>query len=190
MKRDVRFLAFDDSPFAFEDPTVRVVGVVTRGPTYVEGVLSTHVKTDGNDATGKLAEIIMQSRFRAMLRVIFLNGVTMGGFNVIDLDRLHDETNIPLVSIVRRMPDEETSESALRKHFPDASLRLEVLRRQRPKPIRNGSFKIWCTWRGLEEREAQILVETATVRGAIPEPLRLAHVIASGIARGHSRGPA
>lgn len=189
LKRDVRFLGLDDSPFTFEDQAVRVVGVVTRGATYVEGVLSTHVAIDGNDGTRKLAELIGASRFRPMLRAVFLNGVTMGGFNVIDLDLLHDQIEIPLVSIVRDQPDEVESASALRKHFPDAALRLEVLSRQRPKPVRNGNFKVWCTWRGVKEEEVRALLEASTVRGAIPEPLRLSHVIASGIARGHSRGP-
>lgn len=168
---------------------VRVVGVVTRGASYVEGVLSTAVSIDGNDATRKLAEVITASRFRRMVRAVFLNGVTMGGFNVINLDLLHDQIGIPLVAIVRDQPHETASADALRKHFPDAALRLEVLGRQQPKPVRNGAFKVWCTWRGVTAEDVKGLLEASTMRGAIPEPLRLAHVIASGIARGHSRGP-
>lgn len=186
----MRFIGFDDSPFTFQDETVRVVGVVMRGAGYVEGVLSRHVTTDGNDATTVLAEMVGSSRFRPMLRALFLNGVTMGGFNVVDVERLHESLRIPVVSVVRDEPDYEKAERALRKHFPDAETRLATLARQRPQAFANGRFKVWCVSRGIAGAAVANLLEAATVRGAIPEPIRLAHIIASGIARGQSRGPA
>ena len=190
MKRDVRYLGIDDSPFTFDDVVVRVVGVVTRGASYVEGVLSGQVTIDGDEATTSLADLVGQSRFRPMLRAIFLNGVTMGGFNIVDLDELHRVTGIPVVSVVRDEPDYDKSSAALRKHFSDAEARIMLLSRQRPTPVQNGDFKVWCVARGIDPVELPRLLARATVRGAIPEPVRLAHVIASGISRGHSRGPA
>ncbi len=169
---------------------MRVVGVVTRGASYVEGVLSHHVTTDGADATATLIRIVSESRFRPMLRAMFLNGVTLAGFNIVDLETFHQNTGVPVVSVVRDEPDYKKSEAALRKHFPDADARVDLLARQRPVAVKNGTFTVWCFARGLETRELTTLLEAATIRGAIPEPIRLAHVIASGIARGHSRGPA
>lgn len=190
MKRDVRFLGLDDSPFTFDDERVRVVGVITRGASYVEGVLSRTVATDGRDATGALSDMVESTRFRPILRAVFLNGVTMGGFNVVDLDLLHRKTALPVVSVVRDEPDHEKARRALVKHFSDAPERLRILDRQHPEPFRNGRFTVWCTVRGFPTAQVPALLEATTVRGAIPEPIRLAHVIASGIARGESRGPA
>jgi uncharacterized protein len=190
LKRDVRFLGFDDSPFTFEDEQVRVVGVVTRGASYVERILSQHLRIDGDDATRVLCDLVQGSRFRPMLRGIFLNGATMGGFNVVDLDEIHREVGVPVVAVVRHEPDYAKSERALRKHLPDAQRRIELLGRQRPDPVKNGTFTVWCTARGVDHDDLSRLLEASTVRGALPEPIRLAHVIASGIARGHSRGPA
>lgn len=189
MKRDVRYLGVDDSPFTFDDEEVRIVGVVTRGASYAEGVLSGHVKVDGSEATARLIELILESRFHPMLRAIFLNGVTLGGFNVLDLQELHQKTSVPVVSVVRKEPDYAKSESALRKHFADPRARIALLARQRPVATKNGAFTVWCVARGIDPKDLPSVLESATVRGAVPEPVRLAHVIASGIARGHSRGP-
>ncbi|MBI2077683.1 MAG: DUF99 family protein, partial [Euryarchaeota archaeon] len=104
MKRDVRFLGIDDSPFQFDDERVRILGVVTRGASYVEGVLSRWVDVDGVDATEVVGDLIEASRFRPILRAIFLNGVTLGGFNIVDVDALWKRLSIPLVAVVRDEP--------------------------------------------------------------------------------------
>ena len=188
MKKDVRFLGIDDSPFTFDDERVRILGVVTRGPSYVEGVLSRWVDVDGTDATDVVGDLIASTRFRPMLRAVFFNGVTLGGFNLLDLDALWKRLAIPLVAIVRDEPSLPRSRAALRKHFTDAETRLAVWERSRPSPVANGTFRVWCSWRGLGADEVPGVLAATTVRGAIPEPLRLAHVIGSGVASGESRG--
>lgn len=189
-KSDVRYLGFDDAPFSFEDETTRVVGVVTRGPGYVEGVLSRELRVDGADATNVLIDLVTNSRFFPLLRVVFLNGATVGGFNIVDLDALHAATRIPVVALTRDEPDVAKVEAALRKHFVDALDRLAILSRQRPVAVQNGGFQVWATVRGATLDEATPWIAAATIRGAIPEPIRLAHLIASGTTRGESSGPA
>ena len=44
--------------------------------------------------------------------------------------------------------------------------------------------------RGLSLRDAQEIIQRSTIRGLIPEPLRVAHIIASGITKGDSKGRA
>lgn len=189
VKRGVRFLGIDDGPFTFDEAAVRVVGVVTRGASYVEGVLTTECQVDGNDATARVVEMVRSSRFRPTLRALLLNGVTLGGFNVVDLGAVADAAGLPVVSVVRSGPRLGRTESALRKHFPDAATRLGLLSRQHPREVANGRFPVWCSWRGINDEEVPPLLQAATVRGAIPEPIRLAHVIASGVQRGESQGP-
>lgn len=190
MKSQVRFLGVDDSPFRFEDERVRIVGVVTRSASYVEGVLTSWAETDGRDATDRIVEMVEATRFRPMLRCLLLNGVTMGGFNVVDLDDVHGRLKLPVVSVVRDEPDLEKTRRALEKHFPDWKERWGLLQRLRPTAVANGRFRVWCTARGLPTQELSSLLSMTTVRGAIPEPVRLAHLIASGVERGESRGPA
>lgn len=43
MKSHVRVLGIDDSPFTFQTRRALVVGVVSRLPTYIEGIMRTEV---------------------------------------------------------------------------------------------------------------------------------------------------
>ncbi len=50
MKKQVRVLGIDDSPFSFRDSTALLVGVVARLPMYIEGIMRTECAVDGNDS--------------------------------------------------------------------------------------------------------------------------------------------
>ena len=43
---------------------------------------------------------------------------------------------------------------------------------------------------GLEDEEAEDIIRLSSTRSLQPEPLRVAHIIASGIVKGESRGRA
>lgn len=188
MKAQARFLGVDDAPFGFDEEQVRLVGVVTRGAGYVEGVLSTHCSVDGDDATDRIAAMATGSRFAPTLRCLFLNGVAVGGFNVIDVDALYESTGVPVVAVSRTEPDPEAIRSALAKHFDDWKVRWRRFEAMQPVPVLNGRHRVWVTARGIEGPTVADVLRKATVRGANPECVRLAHVIASGVETGESTG--
>jgi len=43
---------------------------------------------------------------------------------------------------------------------------------------------------GIEREDAEDIVKLSTTRSAIPEPVRVAHIIAAGIVTGESKGSA
>ncbi|MBM3309562.1 MAG: DUF99 family protein, partial [Candidatus Altiarchaeales archaeon] len=47
IKPEVRILGLDDGPFKQNDKKVLVVGVVFRGGSFLDGVVSTKVRVDG-----------------------------------------------------------------------------------------------------------------------------------------------
>jgi endonuclease V-like protein UPF0215 family len=49
---------------------------------------------------------------------------------------------------------------------------------------------LYATVSGLEPHELKEAIHRCTVRGALPEPVRIAHVIATAIVRGESKGNA
>jgi endonuclease V-like protein UPF0215 family len=59
-----------------------------------------------------------------------------------------------------------------------------------PTGIRTATPRLWIQRAGLSLDEARKLVADTTLHGNIPEPLRLAHLIAGGITTGKSRGRA
>src|SRR5688572_11816754 len=104
MKAEARVLVIDDAPHRRSDATVPLVGVVARGPQYVEGVLLDHCRVDGTDATRRIVAMVRRTRFRPLLRCVLLNGVFVGGFNLVDADLVHERTGLPVLALVRSSP--------------------------------------------------------------------------------------
>ena len=182
-KRGIRILGIDDSPFTKRDRRVLVVGVVWREKNPVEAVLSTYVQRDGSDSTKKVLEMVTRSRFRHEIKFVLINSIMLAGFNVVDIDRLCKELGVPVVAVVRRRPSMADVFKAV-KLVSGWRRKVELIRKA-------GEVKEVA---GLHVQMAGITSERAEkilrrFRG-IPEPIRLAHVIASGIVRGESRGRA
>lgn len=180
MKRNVRVLGVDDAPFRFGDERTMVVGVVVRLPTYVEGVLRTDVTVDGWDATDAVIGMVERSRFRAQIKAILLDAGCLGGFNVVDIPRLHSTLDIPIISVSRERPDPEAILTALRSHFQDWKERYALLSGEMV-PTSTLEHRLYIRTSGISTEDAERLISMGLVRGGIPEPIRLAHIIARGI---------
>lgn len=188
MKSQVRVVGIDDSPFAFKSGKVLIVGVVMRLPSYVEGVMRTECTIDGTDANDALEKMIAGSRFFEQLKLIMIDGVALGGFNVVDISRLYDKTGIPSATVTRDPPDMVKISDALKAHFPDWENRLEVIVRQELTAIPTAHKPIYVSTAGIAVDEASKLMCECTVCGNIPEPIRIAHLISSAMVKGESRG--
>ena len=190
MKAKSRFLGIDDGPFHFSDESVPIVGVVVQAPSYIEGVLTTVAEVDGHDGTDRIAAMVAGSRHRAGLALIMLDGTAVGGFNVIDMDALHAKVGRPVATVTRRKPDLAAIERALRRRFDDWEDRFRIMRRHHVEGVRVRQGTLWVSYVGTDRAEVQEALALTTVRGVLPEPLRIAHLIAAGITRGESRGRA
>ena len=188
VKPQIRVVGFDDGTFSFPSKLNRektiLIGVVMKGAQEVVGVLSRWATVDGTDATDAIIDAALGSRFKD-LRVIMLKGITYAGFNVVDVERLHRETGLPVVVVVRKKPDLEAMENALRKHFPDAEERIKLLRKA-PSLVELLPGKLYLQAVGVDDKTAAEIVRVTTKTGLTPEPLRLAHMIASAVMTGES----
>ena len=184
VKPEIRVLGIDDGKFVpHSKMQVLVVGVVFRAGNCLEGVMSTKVTVDGFDATENLAAMIKNSPHYKQLRVIMLNGITLGGFNVVDIKALNDQTGLPIIAVTTRKPDLRKVKSAL-KNLPESEKRWTAVHNAGEifsTSMRGGKQKVYLEVVGIKENAAiEILKRTAT-RSKTPEPLRVAHLVASGI---------
>ena len=186
MKREIRVIGIDDSPFdKFKDKRVLVVGAIFKGGSAFEGILSAKVSVDGRNSTKKLTEMVNKSRFRTQLRAILLNGIALGGFNVIDIGKLNKKTGIPVIVVIRRMPDFKKIESVLEKLGQKSKFKLM---QKAGKPVKYRKIYFQC--KGIDKSAARDILKLTCTRSLIPEPIRVAHLITSGIVEGESRGRA
>ena len=193
IKREIRILGFDDA--AFEPNTagesVPVIGVVYRGGDFIDGMLRTDITIDGMDSTDKLIERINSTRHKQQIRVIMFDGITLGGFNIIDIHRLHEHTGLPVIVIARKMPNLQEVQKAL-KNFEDYKIRWKLIEKAgEPKPCAlKGGKKVYYQSVGLSDKKAEEIIRLSSTRSFIPEPLRVAHLIATAIVKGESSGRA
>lgn len=177
-------LGVDDGAFVPRTKgTVNVVGVVYRGGCWFEGVMRTEVTIDGLDATQKLATMIKGSPFCGEIRVVVLDGVTFAGFNVVDIGLLSRMVALPVISVVREKPDLEEIRSALR-NLPDFEARWRAMENAGELfevETREGENPVYIHVAGILLDDAKRVMKTTSVHSLIPEALRVAHIIASGV---------
>ena len=190
MKNEIRLLGIDDSPFSFSEVFSLIVGVIMRGGSYVEGILSRRIHVDGCDATDLCIDMINKTRHKKQLRVLLLDGISFCGFNVIDIEKIFLETNLPVLTITRNKPDFNEIKKALKKNFSDWETRFNIIEKGKLDKIKTNFNPIYIKRIGITLGESKEIIKLSTIRGVIPEPLRIAHLIASGIIRGESYGKA
>jgi len=190
MKSQSRVLGIDDAPFHFGDEDTAVVCADVRIPSYLEGVMVGEVAVDGDDANEVLLRMLGDSRYTEGLSLILLDGVALGGFNVVDIDLVNRELGIPLATVTRDEPDISAMTDALKKKFPDWERRAEIVTRKKLHRIETKHKPLYVTCTGISPGDLRDAIGLSTVRGALPEPLRIAHIIATAIAKGESHGRA
>jgi endonuclease V-like protein UPF0215 family len=180
--RTLRAIGFDDGPFTRPGPrAVPVAGVVCAG-TRFEGLVWGAVRRDGWNATKVLSGLLRGGKFLPQIHLVLLDGIALGGLNVVDLEELSAALGKPCAAVVRRPPDLAAVERVIRA-LPGAERRLALLRRAGPVH-RHGRFVFHV--RGAAPEETAGALERITDRGAVPEPLRLAHLVAAAVVRGES----
>jgi endonuclease V-like protein UPF0215 family len=150
------------------------------------GVLIGTVKRDGEDAADKLIELISQSKFAESIQLIMLQGIALAGFNVVDVFELHEQLKLPVLVVCRKQPDMNS--------IRDALLQMRYGRRKWALIEKLGPMEpaahVYVQRIGLTREQAETVVKQFTLTGNIPEPLRVAHMIAGAVMNGQSSGRA
>jgi uncharacterized protein len=182
IKPEIRILGVDDGKFVpHTKGTAIVVGIVFRGGSSIDGAMHTYVEIDGFDSTDKIAQMITSSTHSKQLRLVMLNGITFAGFNVIDIKKLNLMTGLPIIALTDDKPDLEAIKAAL-KNLPFAENRWRtILEAGEIREVNCKGKALFLVMSGVSLVDAQKLIKLTSVSGCIPEPLRVAHLIASGI---------
>ncbi len=183
IKPEIRVLGIDDGVFLPRtEGTVDVVGVVYRGGYWLDGVMRTEVEIDGMDATEKIASMIKSSPHYKQLRVVLLNGITLAGFNVVDIERLFKEVELPVITVAREKPNLAEIKMAL-ENLPEHEKRWQAIKNagELIKVYMGNNEAVYIQIAGISRSDAEKILKKTSTRSNIPEALRVAHIIASGL---------
>ena len=180
-------IGFDDGPFDKHRSggDVLLVGAVFAR-TRLDGVISGRVRHDGRNATERMIQLIRASQFDEYVRAVLLGGIAVAGFNVVDIHRLHQELDRPVVIVARRPPRLAKIREALAR-VPGADRKWALIQAAGPmEPVAD----IYVQRAGISLADTAAMLAATTLHGKLPEPVRAAHLIAGGVVSGKSRGRA
>ena len=191
IKKEARIIGLDDGPFSKNQQKTIIVGIITRGGDWFDGMVKCEVSVDGNDATSNISYIINNSKYKKELRAIMFKGLTIAGFNLIDVVELNEKTKLPVIIVNRKKPDMRKIKRAL-ENFKDGKERWKIIKKAgkiNKLKLKNNK-NIYFQFYGLNKKDAEKIILLTCMRSLIPEPLRLAHMIASAFIKGECGGRA
>jgi endonuclease V-like protein UPF0215 family len=178
-------LGIDDGPFEKgQCERVPIVGVMMEGGDLVEAVVLTEFAVDGAGVTEFLVEWISGLRLRPSLQGIVFGGITIAGLAVIDIVALSRALAVPTLVVNRRDPGNHRLHDALES----AGLRERKEIVDRTPAAFRAQPGLWIAHAGIDRDAAEELARATLCKSKLPEPLRLAHLIARALVRGESRG--
>ncbi len=185
IKKEIRILGIDDCPFnPYQLDKVVLLGVIFRGGLWLDGAMRTEVQVDGRDSTEKIVEMIRSSTHYKQLRVIMIDSITVAGFNIVDLQKLNDETRLPVIAITKEKPKEKEVKTAL-QNLPDWKERWRIIENAGSlNEIQIRNTKLYAHIVGAILVDAEKIIRVSSTRANFPEPLRVAHLLAQGLYHG------
>jgi endonuclease V-like protein UPF0215 family len=181
----LRLLGVEDGSFdAFKRKTpghTLLCCVLMKGDRILN-VNHAEIEVDGLDATEKLLAMMRKIEVDAVI----LGGITFGGFNVIDPQAILAKTGVPVIVYSGVKPDNDAVLAALRKHFPDWKSRwkiIEGLGEIQCAQVFREDPAIYFEAIGCDTRWAEEILKDSAMISRIPEPVRVAGLVARGLTR-------
>ncbi|MGC2599506.1 MAG: DUF99 family protein [Nitrososphaeraceae archaeon] len=176
-KKGIRVLGLAES-FNQKDLSSNWSGIVMRRDLVVDGVSFGSSTIEGNDATDNIVNM-WKKLDRNDIGCIFLDGLVVSMYNIIDGRSICEITGLPVVAITFR--DSKGLEGSIRYHFctqsTDRIRRYNMLGDREPVLLKTGK-KIFIRYWGSSYEIVTTLLNSFTLQGSIPEPIRLAKLIA------------
>ena len=180
MKPHLRVLGIDDGPFTFDERRALFTGVMVRLPSYVESIAIGSVEVDGNDATERIAEMLISHGWNG-IHAILIDGAALGGFNIVDIEELNDRTGVPVITVTHERPDMDSIKEALKSHFRKWEKRYDMLESREMYEISVEEGIVYISFYGIDLKGAKEVVRKSIVRGLTPEAIRLAHMVGRAV---------
>ncbi len=154
-----------------------LAGIVMRRDLIVDGIVFGRATIEGDDATESIASMYT-SLSRDDINCILLDGLVISMYNIVDGERVSQIAGIPVIAIT--FEDSGGLEDSIRHHFVNWQSKLEKyqkLGRREQVTLQTGKNLFIRYW-GVSQRRALALLNSFTLQGSIPEPIRVAKLAA------------
>ena len=177
-------VGIEDGPFLSRrlgGSTAPLVVAQLNGPHLVKAKIA-RITVDGLDATTVASRLLGSLQLRSS--PILLAGATFAGFNIINPRILQRRFRTPTIVVIGSRPNNRAVKRALMRHFPDWKRRWRILSSLGPlrqaRTFRNEG-PIFYEAFGCDDNEARRILKEWSYVSRIPEPLRVAGLVARGL---------
>jgi len=155
-----------------------LAGVVMRSDFVIDGVALGKTAVGGDDATSSIVSLFRKLK-RNDVNLIMVSGAILSLYNIIDVDLLSRRTGLPVLCLTYK--ETKGIEGSIRRHFPEgAAEKLEAYRKLGGRlgvKLHTG-YKIYVRIAGIDKGSAEAVCNSFTLQGSIPEPVRVAKLLA------------
>jgi endonuclease V-like protein UPF0215 family len=155
-KKGIRVLGISESFIKNKSKKSILAGLIMRADLIIDGFSFSSATVGGMDATECVLEIY-QKLGREDINIVFLNGCVISWFNIIDLKRVYRDITRPVICVTYA----KYKENGEREEFK----------------LHTGKI-IFARYLGLNREDAEQALNKFTLNGSIPEPLRVARILA------------
>jgi len=184
-KKGIRALGIAES-FHANGTTNRSIlaGVVMRSDMIVDGFVFGSTMINGDDSTAQIISLHQNLR-RNDINLVMIGGAVISLYNIINIEEVGRSIGLPVISVT--FEKSEGLDEAIKRHFPsdweDKIKAYEKIGDRNEVKLWTG-HSAYVRYYGLQLDETKKTLDKFLKQGAVPEPIRLAQLLAR--ARLHS----
>jgi len=153
-------------------------GVVMRSDLIIDGLCLGHAEVGGDDATASILAMYRLLK-RDDVNVIMLSGCIISSYNIVDIDAIAEKTARPVICLTYR--ESPGIEGAIRLRFgkeAEAKVARYRMLGERLRIVLRTGQAVYTRLTSISESDAKRVIESFTLQGGVPEPLRVARLLA------------
>lgn len=155
-----------------------------RSDLIIDGFGADTLMVSGSDATRSVLRLYAHFG-RNDINAILVSGSVLSLYNVLDIDEIFSVLELPVVALSFKQSTSDLA-SNISALFPKKTAKqklvlLEKLGNARKLMLKTG-YEVFVRTAGISENESTKLLDKFTLQGAIPEPIRVARLLAKTIA--------
>ena len=146
----------------------------------IDGVVIGSAKISGSDATQSMIGMY-DSLDRDDISYTLVSGLVISMYNIVDIAQIARHTRSPAIGVT--YADSAGLEGSIRRHFesPDAKIaEYAALPARKRIRLRTG-HDVFVVYDGCTHNDTKTVLDSLTHNGAVPEPLRVAQLIAHAV---------
>ena len=161
-----------------------LAGVVMRRDFIIDGFVIGNATLSGDDATDEIIKMY-DTLSRPDISYVLISGIIISMYNMVDVKKLYNKLEIPIIGLTYQ--DSTGIEEAIKHHFPDSfESKINEYKKlgKRDKISLKTSHDVFVRKEGCTITEVTRLLNDLTLQGSLPEPLRIAQLLAKTLLNG------